>query len=505
MRFPLRLRVLSLVFGINAVVFGSGLVYLVGRIADARKDEGAQILDATLANMIIPGGDLKVAEILESPQWRHFADAIVVDRNLVTSRGEVVPLGVHLNPLGSVRRSASFDRKAVLADLATAVDSGQRVEGRSGTAVPIFDPDGRLWGASWYRLETSVDTGKLALSLVPWFLLSTLLLTFGTFWTMRRFVLAPVEELARGAERLGAGDLAARIEEPRRSDELSDLIRGFNAMASTVQGFNETLEREVARATEQARAAEVAAITQRRLAATGELAAGVAHEINNPLGGLLNAAESLSRADLPPAKRREYQDLLRGGLERIQATVGRLLRLAPRQARPQALALVDPVLDAIGLVAHRADGLRVAIVLSCEGRAEDAVARARRLPSLSGEPNELAQAVLNLLVNALDALEGLRPGTGRIQVDLRRQAGDLVLSVVDNGPGVAAEDLPRISDAFYSTKEVGKGTGLGLAIVQNVVASHGGRVELFSRIGEGFRAEIRLPAGGGPPVGGGSS
>ncbi len=210
----------------------------------------------------------------------------------------------------------------------------------------------------------------------------------------------------------------------------------------------------------------------------------------------MNAAESLSRADLPPAKRREYQDLLRGGLERIQATVGRLLRLAPRQARPQALALVDPVLDAIGLVAHRADALRVAIELSCDGRAEDAVARARRLPSLSGEPNELAQAVLNLLVNALDALEGLPPGTGRIRVDLAAERGELVLAVADNGPGVAAESLPRISDAFYTTKEVGKGTGLGLAIVQNVVASHGGRVELFSRKDDGFRAVIHLPLGG---------
>jgi signal transduction histidine kinase len=493
MRFPLRLRVLGIVFAINAAVFGAGLVYLVGRIAAARAEQGAEILDPTFRDTI-PGGELKVAEILSSPQWKLFADAIVVDKNLLHSHGEIQPLGVFLNPLGSARRTASFDRRNALEELSQAIDTARRVEGRDGSAVPIFDPDGHLWGGCWYRLGSSVESGQLVQSLLPWFLLSTLLLTFGTFTMMRRFVLAPVEELARGAGRLAAGDLSARLAEPGRHDELSDLIRQFNAMATTVQGFNATLEREVARATEKARAAEAAAMTQRRLAATGELAAGVAHEINNPLGGLLNAAESLSRENLPPEKRAQYQALLRGGLERIQATVGRLLRLAPRTARPQQIALLQPVQDAIALVQHRAREQRVDVEFTCQGRTEDAEQRALALPSVMGEANELAQAVLNLLVNALDALEGAPAGAGRIAVDLRREEAELVLTVADNGPGVSADELPRIADAFYTTKDVGRGTGLGLAIVHNVAASHGGRVELFSTSGQGLRAEIRLPA-----------
>jgi len=494
MRFPLRLRVLGLVFATNAAVFGAGLVYLVGRIASARAEQGAQILDDTLSNTIIPGGELKVAEILSSPQWRHFADAIVVDKNLSRTRGEIRPTGVFLNPRGSSRRSAAFDHRGALEDLAAAIESRARVEGRDGSAVPIFDPGGELWGACWYRIETPSETGRAILSLLPWFLLSTLLLTFGTFTVLRRFVLAPVEALALGAEQLARGDLSARLAEPERHDELSDLIRRFNAMASTVQGFNATLEREVARATEKARAAEAAAMTQRRLAATGELAAGVAHEINNPLGGLLNAAESLSRENLPPEKREQYQSLLRGGLERIQSTVGRLLRLAPRQAKPQPVDLVQPVADAIALVQHRAAEERVQVELTCQGERARAEERARGLPTVMGEPNELAQAVLNLLVNSLDALEGSERGRGRIVVDLSHEEGELVLSVEDNGPGVSVEELPRISDAFYTTKEVGRGTGLGLAIVHNVAASHGGRVELFSTPGAGFRAVVRLPA-----------
>jgi signal transduction histidine kinase len=157
------------------------------------------------------------------------------------------------------------------------------------------------------------------------------------------------------------------------------------------------------------------------------------------------------------------------------------------------IALVEPVLDAIALVDHRAQALGVALELSCEGRAEDAAARARSLPSVLGEPNELAQAVLNLLVNALDALEAAPKGTGRIRVDLRRSPDGVALSVADNGPGVSEEDLPRIRTPSHD--EGGReGHGLGLAIVHNVAASHGGRVELFSRRGGGS-AEIRLPAG----------
>ena len=498
MRFPLRLRVLGLVFLINAAVFGAGLYYLAGRLADARIQEVPLILDDVLSTTIVPGGDLKVAEILSSHQWRHFADAIVVDRNLDRdTRGTIQPRGVFLNPLGAAGRRAAFDRQAVLKDIATAIEVGARVEGREGSAVPVYDPTGSLWGGCWYRLEPSVDTRELVSSLLPWFVLSTLLLTLGTFFIMRRFVLDPVAALARGSERLSAGDLTVRLPEPTRRDELADLIRRWNAMAGTVQGFNETLAREVARATEQARTAEAAAMTQRRLAATGELAAGVAHEINNPLGGLLNAAEALSRENLPPDKRAQYLGLLSSGLERIRETVGRLLRLAPRSARPQPTSLAQPVADAVGLVQHRAAELRVAIELTCEGRAGDALERMRALPPILGESNELAQAVLNLLVNSLDALEG--SGGGHIGIDVRRAGAELVLAVVDDGPGVSAEELPRVADAFYTTKEIGKGTGLGLAIVHNVASSHGGRVELRSRPGEGFRAEIHLPLRGDRP------
>src|SRR5262245_14603940 len=132
MRLSLRIRVLLLVFSIHAAVFGAGMWFLVGRIAAARADQGAEILGYTLSNTIVPGGELKVAQILDSPHWRLFEDAILVDRNLDRSRATIRPLGVFLNPLGSERRGADVHVEAALRDVDTAILERRRVEGAQG-------------------------------------------------------------------------------------------------------------------------------------------------------------------------------------------------------------------------------------------------------------------------------------------------------------------------------------------------------------------------------------
>jgi signal transduction histidine kinase len=329
------------------------------------------------------------------------------------------------------------------------------------------------------------------------FLASTLLITAGTYWTLGRLVIGPVELLADGARRLQEGDFGVRLSEPARHDEVAALVKSFNAMADQVQGFNARLSREVEEATRAARAAEAAAMTQRRLAAMGELAAGIAHEINNPLGGLQNAVTSLRRTELAPAKREQYLGLLERGLERIGATVARLLRFTPRSATLEALDLAPLASDALDLVRHRAE--QAGIALSLE--------RTREPARVLGARNEIGQAILNLLVNALDVLEsqGTRDASGpRIVVRIEARADGARLAVRDNGPGVAAEELGRIGDLFYSTKEVGRGSGLGLALVMSTMSQHGGRLELQSEPGRWFEAELVFPQvepaarGGGP-------
>jgi signal transduction histidine kinase len=510
LKLSLRQRVLVIIVAIHVAVLGAEFALLAEGLASAGREaaiEYAGSLVSTLRGLIEPAGGVNAARLLQWPGWTNFSDALVLDRNLaLRDDGHVHPEGVALNPLGASGRSAEFDYETIYAAIELAVQRGTSIDDVAGGRVAPIDTSNGIWGACWYRVAP--DTGARS-RIVGYFALllvgSTVLLTAGTFFALRRTVLDPVTKLTSAAKRVALGDLAARVDVPEQSDELAELSRTFNSMVGEVRSFNERLESEVQRATEQARRAEAAAMTQRRLAATGELAAGIAHEINNPLGGLLNAVERLKVDQLPPAKRAQYLDLLAGGLERIRETVGRLLRFTPRQAHRSPVRIVQPVIDAVSLVRHRAARQGVALAISdgelgsdADPLPSDLAARLEALPVIDGEAHELGQAVLNLLVNSLDALEGAAPGDAKIEIVLASSVHPalgacVVVEVRDNGPGVTSDELGRVSDLFYTTKEVGKGTGLGLAIVHNVVASHGGTVELDSSPGAGFRVKLTLP------------
>ena len=506
-------------------MFATGGLLLTRMAADFYRDRAGEFMANMdlVRHLLRPIGTTEnAARILQWPRWPTWEDSVVVTGPIGRrSDGSYSAQGVVLNPLGAAPRGAAFDMDAVLGAIYEAMDKKQPVTGaRGGRAVPVegYDPGlerETVWGGLWYQDPGPPGVAAVFGRLLPWFLISTLLLTGANFYLLRKLVLEPVEALARAARRVRGGDLAARAPESSRSDELAQLVRSFNAMTSEVQGFNERLAEEVRRATEKARRAESAAMTQRRLAAMGELAAGIAHEINNPLGGLVNAAEALARPDLKPERRERYVALLIDGLDRIRVTVGKLLRFSPRESEPVPVHLGHVALDALDLVRHRAQREGVRLVLSANGRelapGPPAPPELGRLPAIEGAPNELGQAVLNLLVNALDAhAQGgaAEPaGAPRVEVSVAETTGEdgepeLVLAVEDNGPGVSGDELERVSDLFYTTKQVGQGTGLGLAVVHNVVASHRGRVLLSSRPGQGFRVELRFPPGrwGEPPA-----
>ena len=491
MRFSLGLRVLLLVMAANSAVFGAGLVFLVGRISVEREEVSErfrELLLYTLQGTINPGGELKVASILEWPWWGEFSDAILVDRHLERSESdELLPRGVFLNPLGAAHRSVEFDRGAVLEAISAAMNTSENVVASAGVAIPIYDPRGEVWGGCWFQVPAGAAPRELALDLLPWYLGNTLLLSVATFWVLRRKVLGPVEDLAAASARLSTGDLDVRLKSPSQSDEIADLVHGFNDMAAEVTRARVHLEEVAADERVKARTAEEAAMTQRRLAAMGELAAGIAHEINNPLGGMRSAVESLERGDLEPARRARYLELVDGGLVRIQSIVGKLLRFTPRASVSEdAFELREAAHDAVALIEHRASSQGVTLKLDLDG---SSTARVK------GDQSEIGQAVLNLLQNALDSLEdGCPSGSPELCVRLSSSAEEHKIEVEDNGPGVDAERLARLTDLFYTSKDVGRGTGLGLPLALHVASAHGGRLLLSSEPLEGFRAELCLPA-----------
>lgn len=412
-------------------------------------------------------------------------------RDLVRT-GLIVQSSAHRQAynLGRPRRPKDLDVEAAQRwiDRAIAEDRSLPV-GQSSYAVPIRSESGASpWGGAYLVFE---DRGQLpdVAQISTWALLVSLVLVSALVHSLLSWlVLRPVGALALGASRVAAGNYREPIPEPRTRDEMAELVRSFNSMMERVGNFSAELSREVERATQKALSAERQLQQARRLASTGRLAAGIAHEINNPLGGLMNATEALRTKPLTPERRATYLELIDDGLKRIERIVGQVLQFSPRRAEPEVFSLVAAFRLAAGLAEHRfeKEGVRLETVELDE--------RAR----VFGHAHELQQVFLNLLLNALDALQegGGARGERVVRVAIRVRGDRACAEVADNGPGVAKELLPNLQELFFSTKEVGQGTGLGLSLCAGIVEHHGGRLELESEVGAGFVARFDFPLSG---------
>jgi len=503
------------VIAANAVSFGVLVTIVQAALERDRAELQRDYVDQLASHLgdVVDGlGRIRARPLLDWRGWRWFDDVIVAQAPRRGLDGRFAVEGAYLNPLGASHRAIDFDGQEALALIAAAVDADaiQRSAG-FGAAVPIGRPGAPAWGGAWFAPRPIEIRVSPVTRVLPYFLVTLLATTLAILLLLRRKVIEPLGSLAGAARALEAGDLGARVSLPEaRDDEIGELSRGFDDMAARLQRYSQGLEEAVAEAPQRARSAEVAAMTQRRLAATGELAAGIAHELNNPLGGLLNAVEALRRPDLDPARREEYLALVKGGLERMGETVGRLLRLSPRNAAAERADVARPLGDALGLVRHRAEDEAVAVRVAGPGDAPardafapDALAPLAALPAVHGAANDLGQVFLNLLVNALDAIAEARRdpsaahgGAGAIVITVGDGDDDGAVSLrfQDDGPGVPDDRINRVADAFFTTKSQGEGSGLGLAIVHNVVAAHGGRVLLEGRPGEGLAVTVLLPA-----------
>ena len=214
-----------------------------------------------------------------------------------------------------------------------------------------------------------------------------------------------------------------------------------------------------------------------RLAVVGALAAGLAHEVRNPLAAMCGSIELLSLSPKLGEKEKRLMQVVRGEGERLEALLKDFLAFA-RPASPQLAAVeAGPLVEEIADVFRREAALKgISVTVDVD-----------RGVWLSVDLNQIKSVLWNLLGNARDATEA----DGRVTVRLRRQAGQALLEVEDTGLGISGEDLPRIFDPFFTTKA--GGTGLGLAIVHRVVEAHGGRIAVRSEPGRGSTFSVTLP------------
>ncbi len=293
-----------------------------------------------------------------------------------------------------------------------------------------------------------------------------------------RSIARPVDELVAVADRFDPSAPIAPVT-PRGGREIATLADRFNRMMLRLRLDHEERERLRAQA-----------LAGARLASLGAVVAGVAHEVNNPLASL-KACVTLLREDANPAERAADLASLDEGIERIRDVVRRLLDLAsPRPVDATPTPLVELAREAPRLAA-----------LSLRGRGiglDEVVEPAAAGASVLADRKQIAQAVLNLLLNAAY----VTPPGGRVRVRARAEGGRRGISIEDDGPGIPRELRERVLEPFFTTKPAGEGTGLGLALSRAIVAQHGGSLELEFPDRGGTVATLWLPSAGAPPPAG---
>jgi signal transduction histidine kinase len=217
-----------------------------------------------------------------------------------------------------------------------------------------------------------------------------------------------------------------------------------------------------------------------RLATAGELAAGMAHEIRNPLAAIVNATALLTdAAGLTPDERATTLAAIRTEARRLNRILSDFLHFARPQAPRRAPAdLRDVVEHVSGLIR---DGR------SRASRVDVKVAVDPTVPRFAFDRDQITQVLWNVVLNGVEAMNG----RGRLSLEVARQNADVALAISDTGPGIPRERLPRLFEPFYSDKP--NGTGLGLAIAERIVAAHGGRIEIDSELGRGTRVTLLFP------------
>lgn len=353
-------------------------------------------------------------------------------------------------------------------------------------------------------LEMSLAPAQAALASARRQLIATsvvLLLLTGlvTWWFVRRLVYLPTRRLRHAAMRVAAGDLDIRTE-VRGNHELARLSRSFNSMIedlaearSEVQNWSRRLEAKVVDKTEELQRSQRQVLHMEKMASLGKLAATVAHELNNPLGGILTYARLVERELDDPTLSDEQRKEMKRYLVAIEQECSRsgdivrnLLLFARQGGEEKAPVDLTEAMDrSLRLVQHHLE--MSDLELKVERRVDDAI--------VHGNFGQLEQALVALFVNAVEAMSRVAEKHGGVlMVKLLPGMGDeVVIEVQDTGVGIPQEHRQRIFEPFFSTKGDQSGVGLGLSVVYGIVQNHGGSIDVESEPGRGTLFRLHFP------------
>jgi two-component system NtrC family sensor kinase len=350
-----------------------------------------------------------------------------------------------------------------------------------------------------YSLEEIDASKRLHLSyLVGLSLAFISMVAFAGGYLLKRLIYRPLKDLESGASRISAGKLGDLIP-VRSSDEFGRVAGTFNDMSTALndsrnamQALVENLEAKVQERTRELLAAKAEVAQGEKLASIGVLSAGIAHELNNPLTGVLTFTSLMRKKVKDGTEDAEDLDLVIRETKRCASIIRRLLDFAREKVPVKGFFNLNQVIEDTVRFIERPASLHQ-IEISSELDPD--------LPQVWGDADLIKQVVMNLLLNAQQAIDK----DGHIKVQSRsfgasstkesqhEQEMMVELSVHDNGCGIPPANLQRIFDPFFTSKEVGKGTGLGLSVSYGIVKAHGGKISVESTVGEGTVFRVQLP------------
>jgi len=325
-----------------------------------------------------------------------------------------------------------------------------------------------LIGLSLARVEEEIAALRGKIILIGIVITS---LAVGGIVLLARSLTGPLRDLAQKMDTLNLQYLHLDVV-PKGRDEVATLQRSFLWMLDRLKTEEE-----------ERRNTETLLARTERMASLGRLSAGVAHEINNPLGGILNCLNLLAQDNLPREKKEEYISLMQDGLKRIQKATRNLLDYSQEQTQDLIPTDINTVIDqALLLVRYLIEqkGIKLKKDYSCSCE----------LTSVLLDRHQISHVFLNLIVNAIQAMDDKG---GILKITTRSDNGYCRIDISDTGKGITQEDLEQVFEPFFTTKDVGEGTGLGLSVSLGIINSHGGDITVKSQLGQGSIFTVTLP------------
>ena len=458
---------------------------------------------ASLTRATILGAREQSARMLGRAIAAHVADAWArggthaVDRALLDHAGwdGVDAICVFARDGSRVACEGSpLDAQSMRSPVASAPESASVEHGPSGRSLEVVSPSGPMRVVTRVRVEGDADRGTPLVRLVALYMVvfALALLVFAYF-ALTRLIVRPVDRLVAAADRVASG--ARTLQVPRSgARELAELSSSVQAMAEKLIAEEAALIMKVDELTEtttRLTQTQAQLVRSERMASVGRLAAGVAHEIGNPITALMGMQDLILAGDLPREEEKDFVERMRRETVRIHTVVRDLLDFARPEGSP-AVAGAPPVPANVQAVL---DDVTSLVRPQKFFRAIDVVAKSDPSIEVALPAPRLTQVLLNMVLNAGAAIESAKQERGRVTIRaFAADAGRVRIEVEDDGPGIAATVRDRLFEPFVTTKEVGEGTGLGLAVCRGLVESAGGEIGVDASCTKGARFYVVLPS-----------